>query len=492
MSWLSGRSACCARMWASASVHEMEAPVACPTSAVAGPSPPRVRRAGLLGLVLVAVLVRGLLLAHVAHEPRKLYTPDSTGYHVLAHNLLRHGVFSGSEAAPFAPATGPTPGYPVFVSGVFALAGESAIAVALLQIALAGATVVVTVWLAGRLGVSPGGATLAGLVVALEPVSVLHTVLLLTETLFTLVLIGGLALLAWHLHTGSGWALVAGALLLGAATLSRPITLYLPLLLLPVLLTGAVPARRWILVRRGLAFLLVAALLPAAWAARNYREAGVFTVSTIGSAVLYYHVAATVLAAERGITQREAVQELRRIAAPSGQERTGSQAGSEARATAVALLVRSPLRTAGVLVRGASRLLVDPGYTQICTLLDPATLASECFPGRNDRLEPGVLDRVWARTRAMSGLQQGTLALGLLVLGVTYLGSLAGIVALGAYARWRTLAFLVVPVAYFIALSAVPADSRFRIPTVPLLGVLAGFGWDWVRRGGAPDREDSS
>jgi 4-amino-4-deoxy-L-arabinose transferase-like glycosyltransferase len=354
-------------------------------------------------------------------------------------------------------------------------------AVVLVQIALAAATVVVAVQLAGRLGVFPAGAALAGLFVALEPASVFHSVLLLSETLFTLALTGSLALIARHLYTGGGWSLAAGGLLLGVATLTRPIALFLPLVLFPIILAGAAPSGRWGRVQRGLAFLLLAALLPTAWAVRNYHVGGGFTVSDIGGRVLYSHVAPTVLADERGITQAEAVQELRKTRPPRVPGQRAGPLDPGARAATLATLLRSPWRTSVTLAGGASRMLIDPGYTPVCTLLDLTTLAWECLPGRNTRLERGILARAWARTRDMSGLQQGTLILGVGVLAVTYLASAAGAAGLVAARRWRTLAFLVVPIAYFIVFSAIPADSRFRVPIVPLLAILAGFGWDWVR-----------
>src|SRR5262249_18996136 len=65
---------------------------------------------------------------------------------------------------------------------------------------------------------------------------------------------------------------IAAGLLFGLATLTRPITLYLPLVLVLFLIR-----------RRAIwAFALASILLPGAWAFRNHRETGVFTVSSIG------------------------------------------------------------------------------------------------------------------------------------------------------------------------------------------------------------------
>ena len=77
-----------------------------------------------------------LVFGFIAHDPRKFYTYDSQGYELRALNLLRHGVFSSDERAPFAPDLRRTPIYPAFVAAVYAVVGQRPDAVALLQIVL--------------------------------------------------------------------------------------------------------------------------------------------------------------------------------------------------------------------------------------------------------------------------------------------------------------------------------------------------------------------
>jgi len=161
------------------------------------------------------------------------------------------------------------PLYPYFVAAIFATAGTSVLAVALVQVALS----TLEVWIImtiGRKLFGPAVGTTAGCMAACYGPFVFYTGFLLKETL-GLVLLDGFVLLAvWLVQRGRWWCSVFPGLLFGLASLVRPN-------LLPVAMVVALwlwfQSRGVSWARQASAILLFAAgvsiaVLPVAW--RNY------------------------------------------------------------------------------------------------------------------------------------------------------------------------------------------------------------------------------
>jgi 4-amino-4-deoxy-L-arabinose transferase-like glycosyltransferase len=456
--------------------------------------PAPVTRTLLGGLLLAALALRLLVFAAVAHEPRKFYTYDSDGYDRRAMNLLRYGQFASEGAPPLTPDLDRTPVYPLYLAAVWGLAGHQPWLAALLQLLLGSLTALAAALLARELLLPPAAWWIAGLVVALDPVSAMNASRLLTETLFTLLLTVGVLLLAraWRLAAGraEGEAttpratpmarlVVASALALALATLTRPISQFLPLALLPLLL-----AALWRLGRRralalGALFIVVSSALPLGWAARNYGATGVFTLSTISDTNLIYYRARAVLAEVEGISQDEAWARLQAevdAAVAAGNLSTAETVALQRR-MALAIFREHPAPTAVMLVKGVGRILADPGYTITCTMLDRASTAFDCFPGKSSMNEPGLLGKAAGRVAQMSPAQVLALAWSATLLAATYLAAVVGTWGLLREHRWLALALLLVLVGYFVGLAAgAEANSRFRIPALPFIATLAGHG----------------
>lgn len=185
--------------------------------------------------ILVAALAVRLLYVAVADEPPPQDTPD---YDEIAHNLLAgegfvaSGNWFGHELRAWR-----APLYPFFLAAIYGV-HDSHTAVRLVQVLLG----VVTVGLVYRLTrhLAPEAALIAGWVAALyEPlVACSHEVM--SESLFTLLLVAGVGLAVEARHRTNGrWSLGAG-LLLGLATLTRPVGLLALVALVAVHL-----AERW-------------------------------------------------------------------------------------------------------------------------------------------------------------------------------------------------------------------------------------------------------
>ncbi len=437
----------------------------------------------LAGLFLAALALRLLVFGAVAHEPRKFYTYDLDGYDRRAMNILRYGQFASEARPPLSPDLDRTPVYPLYLAAVFGAAGRQPWLAVLIQLIIGAATAALTYGLARELRLPGLAALLAGLIIALDPVSAMTTSRLLTETIFTALTVAGVwALVRYWNGLRLGWALAA-ALLFALAALTRPIGQFLPAALLPLL---AVALRRagWRTALIGAVVLLGVSLpLTYSWAYRNYRQAGVFTLSTIGDTNLVYYRARAVLAEANGISQDDAwlvVQD--QVARAAGPGATPAQVVAAQRQVAIRTFVRYPAQTAWMQLMGVVRIVVDPGYTIACTLLDPSSTAFDCFPGKSTMNDPGLVGRALGKIGAMSAVQLLALALSALVLAVVYTGAAAGAAHLARERRWLALALLLLLAGYFIGLSAgAESNSRFRIPALPFLAILAGAGWAALR-----------
>lgn len=236
----------------------------------------------LLGLVLTAALLLrlGAVSGSVVDNPVR---GDARSYLFYAVNMTEDGVYSRDLPPVFGGATVTAdadihPGYPLFVRALLTeewrqatTAGVSASINRVIDIqSLLSCLAVIAVFLIGR----RLGGNLAGLgaatLTALSPHLVNVNIYMLTEPLFLTLFWVALALLARALtEPDTRIFTVAAGLCLGLATLVRPTTQYLPLLLAGLLLLS--PRRDW---RQALLLLagFLVPLLP--WILRNLVSTG--------------------------------------------------------------------------------------------------------------------------------------------------------------------------------------------------------------------------
>ncbi|MCA1554241.1 MAG: glycosyltransferase family 39 protein, partial [Chloroflexi bacterium] len=244
-------------------------------------------------IVALGLALRLALFAWALPTPtRFLNQPDSGEYDLLAQNLLTGHGFSQSSAAPFAPDLRRTPVYPALLAVVSALTQHNLLAAILLNIAFGTVTILLT-FVVARVWLDERAALFASLLLALDVTSITYNNLLLTETTFTLLLVLSVCVLLMNTRHTRRAPLVSG-LLLGVATLCRPIGIFLSLALLP---TFAWRARRTGWMRAALDYALLNvgfAFVVGLWLVRNMLTFGVIDISSLGAVNLYFHRAAFV------------------------------------------------------------------------------------------------------------------------------------------------------------------------------------------------------
>ncbi len=239
----------------------------------------------LPAVALVVALLWASFLALIFPYPVQ---DDAKQYDTIAENLVAGHGFSLSIAPPFTPTMYREPAYPVFLSGVFLIAGHRPAAAQAAQIMLFLLTVLFVHWIA-QAAFDEKTAQLASLATALAPPLANFPSYLLSETFFTCVLVA----LVWALlKTVSGkrvrWFVFTG-LLWGTAILSRAITMTFAV---PIVLAWFLLHRQTQVTRTRLAVCYIACLCSALalvgpWVLRNQRQFGTGAIALRGGRVIW-------------------------------------------------------------------------------------------------------------------------------------------------------------------------------------------------------------
>jgi 4-amino-4-deoxy-L-arabinose transferase-like glycosyltransferase len=259
----------------------------------------RSRKLLLAAILVCCVVGRGAHVLYLAHNHDIVTTVgDTPTYLGPAKELLHHNQFD-SASPPGQPEFLRTPGYPVFIAAVYRVFGESNTALLLVQVALSALTVFLAYLLAAWMWSAPIG-LLAALFTALDPVQNATASTILTESIAALLLITvatvGFAAFTQKRPRTVLWLLLGSAI--AVATLIRPVTYYLPLLVVILLLVRHARRRdRWLnLAKITAALMLPLVLLLGGWQLRNHERVDSWRISGIEAKNLYLFRAAGAVA----------------------------------------------------------------------------------------------------------------------------------------------------------------------------------------------------
>lgn len=415
-------------------------------------------------ILALGVALRLLVAGQAMRAPERHLAPDSLGYLTLAENLGAGRGFSTATGPPWTPDSFRTPGYPAFIALVAALLPRWPVDLAVITVQsglvlVAGAALL---RLASRLGLNARGRLALSGVLALDPVAVALSAMVLSETLFGTLF--AVALLLWVTALQDRRPLTAflAGVSVGGLALVRPIAAYLwagPVLTL-VLAPGG-RARRL-----ALAGLAVAGALcvTAPWLLRNHGLGAGFSVSSMSRNQIIEWQAAIIESRARGLSRAAVAQEY------------GQRYGNEASGPRVLIDVVSRYPNAFVTSSLASIafFFVDPGHQVLFHPLGvaPTGLIVE---------RPTTPESILARVRDHPG---GALVLVACVVWSILSLSLAvrGAHRSGRHPEWRTLVRLpaLFTIAYFACLSVelvlAEGGARLRAPILPALALLAAVG----------------
>jgi 4-amino-4-deoxy-L-arabinose transferase-like glycosyltransferase len=198
----------------------------------------------LAAVVLTALAVRVAVVLATRHS--FVVINDAADYWRLAASIAGGHGFGVSHVAPGGGATAlRPPAFPLLLALVVLVAGHHVIAARLLAAVLGAVAAGLVVVLASQVSSDPRKPLIAGLIAAIAPPMVIPSTSLMSEALFVPLSLGVIATALAYRQGATRWMLVCG-LLLGLATLTRPVGAFL---VLPVVLIARAhtPRPRWIL-----------------------------------------------------------------------------------------------------------------------------------------------------------------------------------------------------------------------------------------------------
>lgn len=434
-------------------------------------------------VLLIAFLIRTLVFIIAlakGHDYSVFRSSDTATYIMPAVALWSHGEFSvGGE-----PELSRTPGYPVFLLPGL-LVGNVELVTLLLQVLVSCLTVYLVFRLAVLVTADRTIALLASLLYAVEPLSILYSVKILSETLFTFLVVAFLCYLVTFLQTNATRAVLIAATALAAATYVRPASYFLPILVtlgLPVVLLRA---RRGKILLHCSLFLAVSMGTVVIWQIRNALTSGYTGLSTITAHNLYYYGAAAVLSSQQGVPLEEMQRHLGMLdderyllRHPEQRRLSRSDRWKSMQSEAIKIILDDPVTFGIIRIKGMLKVLFNPGGAEYMTLFGVYAGAGTLVPS-----DGGLIDTAICLVKSREALFWTNVGLGL-VLAVYYL-----LTAVSASSRRYSLSTpvltLLAAIAYFVLVSE--GGSRFRHPIMPVLCVFAGYGlahigdW-WTRR----------
>jgi hypothetical protein len=455
-------------------------------------------RAGrlLAAALLLTVLTRlaFILLPRVPLETKAVTSiGDSREYIALARNLVSSHSFTRDTVPPFRPELFRTPGYPLLLAASFMVHrwpqrplsdSTSFIVQALLvQLLLSLSTVWLTRKLGLELGLGPVSSAFAALLVGLSPNLAFLSSKLISEALFTPMLLVCVLLLNRYRLNGRALDLIGTGVCCGLLILVRPIATFFPFLIALYLLWLAV-VPRLIAHRSSLiapfALLASASIVIAPWVIRNGTRTGRYIISTASEHNIYLYDAATVLAAEKGITIPQARDSMMAEAQTRfGPIDTNDEATMWQRLAAVARphFFRRPTLAAPVWLFGVFADFLNPisvGPLLIHSGATPAAGSANLLQSSLALLVKGKVTQAFSTAwRVRVG---GAPLFILVVLACAALFNLIliwfGFASL-VLRRTRGLFWLLLPILYFTFLTGTVGDARFRAPIEPLLCLFA-------------------
>lgn len=247
-----------------------------------------------LGIFLLALVIKLAYFSLIT--PTSLISPDSHSYQSLAEGILTgqpYGSISEPVQGGFPADLQRPPGYPLFIYLVSTGKQVSSSQVAIFQIILSSLLAAALCFNLSKL-ISPHIGFTTGFFYAIDWVTTINSPLLMADTIYTVAINACLIIWLYYFSYPKLYLIFIGGILLGVAALIKPTAQFIIIPLILILLMQA--HRRLISV---LLLIAIYALLTVPWMLRNYKQHGIFTLSSIGVVSLGFYVAEGALAGEQ-------------------------------------------------------------------------------------------------------------------------------------------------------------------------------------------------
>ncbi len=431
----------------------------------------------LFTVLFVALLLRGVVFFQVIEDPRVVMQPDSGIYLSLAQGLIQNGSFSNPDSPDY-PDPERMPGYPLFLASIMWVFQGNLLAAVLIQILLDSLSCLLICYL-GEL-ICRGSGFLSGILAALNMGMITYSHFILTDSLFLFVSILVLLMLLRVSRRRELKSNVFLGALLGIAVLIRPVIMYLPVLLIPLLFVCFItklhvpaPAALGKVLLIGLIF--VCTLSP--WLIRNFIHFGRFQLSSQSGVHLLQYVVPFVWQYSKGVPFLE------------GMEKARHAFKERAEKEGLDLIVTDPFERSDLKVKMAVEYLRQEPKSAI--------LKAWIFGGAKNLFSPAIIDlsyllrvkrphffytkgttfleRAWNFLKGMQGFFGWAVIENIIALVLSRLIQVWGLVILLRHKTWEAV-FLTSIILYFLVILGPVGYAKYRLPVEPLLIVLLSIG----------------
>lgn len=429
----------------------------------------------ILGLVLLARLGFAAL---VYTRPELAFANDSDRYIPIANGILSGQAYAWNTEHPGELLN--TIGYPLFLAGVFATLGHEAGDVALAQLLATGAVAMIVYAVLSK-WLGPTAAFASAMLLALDPLTILWSMTILTETLFAVTLGIGAVLLASWAHSQNRRTLILAGLFSGLACLVKPFAMLIVavwaagLLVFPRQADGPRTRRLADGVRRGLLFVLPSMMLILPWFVRNALLWDCPTLSSVDRVTMRDYMAAKVLAEAEHVDLG--------VAQASLQEADPGVCPSDT-AKYWRIILANPGIYARLHIAGTVPVLIATNFDRWLQYFGTEYTFPDLWRPYMDGGLRGLASVIGGQIRVFPqaiGLMLALTAFQLLLYALALVGAVRAFRLPSGAAKWNAIVLL----AAILILVLTPGQGgheRFRVPVQPLLTILIGYGVGWRMR----------
>jgi hypothetical protein len=425
---------------------------------------------------LVAVIVARLGFATLVFaRPQLALQNDSDRYVPIAKGILSGQAYSWNTERPGELLN--TVGYPLYLAGVYLVGGSAPGTVAIAQLLLSGA-LALALYLGLRVSVGSAAALGAAVILAVDPLSILWSLTILTETVFAAGLgFGALLLIRWsasrHMRT-----LVLSGVCLALAAMVKPYALLIlgiwaaAVALLPSDHDGSPLKESLGKLRLAVIFVLPTLVLAAPWVVRNALLWNCPSLSSVDRVTMRDYVAAKVVGEYEHISLEEAQAQLR-----------DSDPGVCPRSSGkyLDLILSHPQIYARLHLAGTIPVLVGTSFDRWIEFFGVDYILPDLwrpFMDGGPTAVGSVLVRQLMDFPGAVVLMVALIAWQLLLYALALLGVLAYRRLNSMPLRWNVIV-IAIAVLILVLTPGQGGHERFRVPAQPLLAILAAYGLAW-------------
>ena len=266
----------------------------------------------LIIIFLIALFVRSALFFINFHANDYDLIPTikgDDGYYELSRSLLEGRGFTGDIESPFSPNPLRTPIWPLVIATLLYFF-KSYWAVVFAQILIGSVIPLLGMRIVNKVIPSIKISVIVGLLLALEPYSILFSFIFYTETFFIFLFFIFLLFFFEYFKNSTYRNIIWAGLFLGLATLTKPTVQYLPIVIPFFILWHFRKNITKELVTQTAVFIGIFMLIIAPWLYRNYKEFGVVGMSAQPAFNLYVYLVPSVLSIENKTSFAEELKEF--------------------------------------------------------------------------------------------------------------------------------------------------------------------------------------